>query len=127
MVEGQHLVEEHQTSIRNTKLILCQRRQFLDLTDNVVCKEAHSPSRKGRQRRQTCGSVSAKGLLQLVENIPFKDTFPASLAYRDPLSARNHLLVWLNADEGITPNMLAPFDRFQQKRLRFLRRNPQKC
>ena len=69
MIERQHLVEEHQASIGHSKLILRQRRQPLDLADDIVGKESHRARRERRQPRQPRRSVPAQRALQLVKDI----------------------------------------------------------
>ena len=118
MIERQHLVEEHQASIGHSKLILRQRRQPLDLADDIVGKESHRARRERRQPRQPRRSVPAQRSLQLGENIALEAAPTSALLHRNRRAPRHNLLVRLDPDERITPNVFAALDRLQQKRLR---------
>ena len=72
MIERQHLVEEHQASVGHPKLVLRQRRQPLDLADDIVGKESHRAGGERRQARQPRRSVAAERLLQLGKDIALK-------------------------------------------------------
>ena len=49
MVEGQHLVKEHEVGVRNVEFVGGKLRKPLDLTNDVVAEEA---DRAGSERRE---------------------------------------------------------------------------
>ena len=117
VVEGEYLVEEHQAGVGHAEFVLGQRGQALDLADDVVAEESDGAGGERGQSRQARGRVAAERLLQLGEDVALEAAAIAALFDGDRRSARDDLLVRLDADEGIAADVLAALDRFEQKRL----------
>ena len=126
VVEGKHLVKEHQAGVRYAQFVGSQRGQALDLAYDIVGKEADRAGSERRQAGQARGGVAAEGLLQLGEDVALEGAAARQFAvgslliHRDRWPARDDPLVRLDADEGIAADVLATLDGFEQKGFRLL-------
>jgi len=121
VVEGEHLVEEHQVCVWHVEIIGGERGKPLDLSDDVIRKEADGSGGKGRQTGQASGRMRGELALELGKDIAFEVTCVGGGRVREGLPARRESLVGLDADEGVAANALAAFDRFEQEGFGLLR------
>ena len=69
VVEGEHLVEEHEAGVGDVEFVGGERGQALDLADDVVGEEADGAGGEGRQPGQAGGGVAGEGGLELGEDV----------------------------------------------------------
>ena len=83
VVEGEHLVEEHQAGVGNAQLVHGQRGQALNLADDIVGEESDRAGGERRHSRQARRSVAAERLLQLGEDVAFEGAALAAFFHGD--------------------------------------------
>ena len=117
VVEGKHLVEEEQASVRDAQLVLRPHRQPLDLAHGVVGKETDRSGRERRQPLQSRRFVPAERLAQHGKDVAFDARGLAALCDRNLAPPRHNALERREPDEGIAAHLFAALHRFQQKTL----------
>ena len=117
MVEGQHFVEEEQAGVGNAQLIFGQLGQALDLAHGVIGEEAHGSGGEGRQAGQARGLVAGQRAAQHGEDVVLDLDYLFAFGDGDLAAAGHDALERREADEGVTADLLAVFDRLQQEAL----------
>ena len=115
VVEGEHLVEEHQAGVGDAELVGGERGQAFDLADDVVGEESDGASGEGWQAREARWGVAAEGGFELGEDVALEGAAFALFLHRDRRPAGDDLLVRLDADEGIAAHVLAALDGLEQE------------
>jgi hypothetical protein len=59
--------------------------------------------------------VAGEGLLEFFEDVSLVDAAALAFLRGDGVAARDHLLVGVDADEGVAPDVLAAFDAFEEE------------
>ena len=117
MVEGEDLVKEEQAGIGNAELVLGGFGQALNLANGVVGKVANCTGSKRREAEESRRLVPAECIAQDSEGVAFHVSRALAFSDAELATAGDDALVGLNADEGVAANLLAAFNRFQQKTL----------
>ena len=91
VVEGEHLVEEHEVRVGDVEFVLRGRWEVLDLADDVVGEEADGAGGEGREAGEARGSVAGERRLQLGEDVAGRSCGAcAALVHGDGAAARGH-------------------------------------
>src|SRR5919204_4497583 len=131
MIKGEQSVKEHKDGVRDAEFVLGERRQALELPHNVVGKESHRATRKRRQAFEVGRTMLPQ---QVTHNR--KQRRVADLASRiavlvvlnDGLRTRSgNNAVRPRTEKRIASDLLAALYRFQEKRMRLIGRDAQKC
>lgn len=126
MIERENLIEKHEAGVGNSEFILGEVGQPLDLPHRVVGEKTNRASSKRWQAGQARGFVSAERRAQYLENVLFKMGDLAAFRNGDVPAARYDPLERGQTNEGVTPDLLAAFDGFEQKTFAFRPRGAQK-
>ncbi len=127
VVECKHLVEKQQASVGDSKFVLGELGQPLDLAHRVVGKKAYGAGSERRQARQSCWFVPTKRSAQHGKYVVLDLDDLSALGDRDLAPARHDPLERRQPDEGVAAHLLATLHRLQQKALPLRPRGAQKC
>ena len=115
MVEGEHLIEEHEAGVGHAEVVGGVLGQALDLADDVVGEEADGSGGEGWQAGNAGGIVAFEGVIPEGEDVAVDLTGARAFGDLDGAAARDELAIGLDADEGVAAEVFASFDGFEDE------------
>ena len=126
MIEGEHLVKEHEACVWCVKLIRGERRQTLDLAHHVIAEEANRARSERREAWELRGCMLTQCLLEYVKDVTLKRPALLPLHVGKGAAVGDQLAVGAHADEGVTANAFTALNGLEQKRFGFSSGDTQK-
>src|SRR5580704_10472132 len=126
VIESQEAIEEHQHTIRQSKIILGLLANFLQLADGVIGKITDSAGGKWRQARNRRRTMPPEQLFQHGQHVALAMFASLSALQHYIVASRSHLKVGTRSEKCVACDLLAALNRFQQKSVRFVGRYGEK-